>query len=199
MKTKIKEFLLAESDISNFLKLIICILLSFIVFFFKVLLGVSSLHYNYAVKISYTMLLSSVIVAPIVEEFMFRYHLKASKFGFIGFLIGCYIFIAFLLKNNPVYFVLFSGIFFAFLFFKKGFGKKVILSFLNFNYLIIWFLSCAMYSILHLKLDQGFSLILFLSHFFAGLVFAIARTKFGMQWAIYVHAISNGIILYFQL
>lgn len=130
-------------------------------------------------------LIELVIIAPILEEFFFRYPMRKPQFSI------SHPFFAILLKLKiyPLYLLFFivSAI-------SQYYIRTTKIAFIRFfikNFRAYLILSAFIFSLLHIKSIYEFSLLYFFLHTISALIFSWFRVKFSMFFAILYHATYN--------
>ncbi|PAM95751.1 hypothetical protein B4N84_06560 [Flavobacterium sp. IR1] len=146
--------------------------------------------------------LDVAIIAPILEETLFRLVMRWSKFNLLIFFVWLFIFILYqkFLIGTACLGTL--CILFFLLFSSKKFNEAVNRDQLEFKFFPLSFLiylSCFLFGIMHVSNFEtidllNISVILYLSsHILGGFVFALLRLKFGIISSIFYHSLINSI------
>lgn len=167
-------------------KIIFLLIIGFIQFFF--------INYNLDMKNkvfldeSYLKIfLNLVIIAPILEEFIFRYHLKLDvKRVFVSFLFSCFLF------YDNLFFLLLMTIYFAFLIYNIRKNN-------NINVLVFVYLSSVLFAVGHfysysetVSVDNFYQFVLlFISHFIGALILGYIFKRNGLLFSILFHSAFN--------
>ena len=174
--------------IFSYLFLKVCLLFSFIVLN-ALFFGFSLLHKNsvFDDENILRLFLNVVVLGPVFEEMIFRYHCNFSKKGvFISAIFSCFLLYD---ELNFLLLVLFYLIIIFFLIEKKA----------RFNRLIFIYLSSVIFACSHLiSYPEGFSAqniiqIIFIvgPHFFGGLLLSFVFFRNGIIAAIALHSLWN--------
>lgn len=152
------------------------------------------------------LLLSVAIIAPIIEEIIYRFWIKLRlKYGFYFaqiLFLGYFIYHQFVVLKpwspNLIIILLASEIFLTYWYI---FQDRIIKLFSN-HYIWIVFISSILFASGHfanysnLKLPAWYLILLVLPQFSLGLILAFVRTRLGIGYSILLHAINN---LFFAL
>lgn len=143
-----------------------------------------------------------VVIAPVLEEILFRLVLRLNKFNLTIFFIWLFIFVLykrFIIDSNCL--LVLSLMSFVFLILKKNKHKLNITQF-EFKFFplpVIIYLSCFLFGIMHLSNFGNteilnITIILYvISKALAGFAFALLRLKFGIISSIIYHIFLNSL------
>lgn len=159
-------------------------------------------------------ILLAVVIAPILEEGMFRTLIKPSPNEFIFFLCSWILVIAAIFIPVDVHWALKFGFLLLFITLVYFFLKELIprsfqykaCSFLNRNYISIWMITAVIFGLVHISnYVDGFRLdfLLFLMivpRIIAGFYFGKVKIENrSMVWPIAMHAMNNATVLIFLI
>ncbi len=159
-------------------------------------------------------ILLAVIIAPVLEEGMFRTLIKPSPNEFIFFLCSWILVGAAILVPVDVHWALKFGFLLLFIILIYFFLKELIpralqykaCSFLNRNYVVIWMITAVIFGLVHISnYVDGFQIdiLLFLMivpRIIAGFYFGkIKIENKSMVWPIAMHAMNNATVLIFLI
>lgn len=149
-------------------------------------------------------LLIACILAPLLEESLFRWHLR-SKYLSIYFVCFTLALIADYFINSPflrwpIYIIFFIISLIIHGYFKRmDIRKKVVFQRQSFGYLFYY--SAIIFGLIHLTNIKGLTLsnpvfiIFVISQFFSGLSMGYMRIKYGLIYSILLHGIFNFIMI----
>lgn len=156
--------------------------------------------------------LLAVVIAPILEEGMFRTLIKPSPNEFIFFICSWILVASAIFIPLDVHWALKFGFLFLFITLVYFFLKEIIprtfqykaCSFLNRNYIFIWMITAVVFGLVHISnYVDGFQLdlLLFLMivpRIIAGFYFGKVKIENrSMVWPIAMHALNNATVLIF--
>ncbi|MBS9773579.1 MAG: CPBP family intramembrane metalloprotease [Tenacibaculum sp.] len=184
---------------SPFIILIFCLIFSLlygylIVDNFKIWLGISP--YNGA-KVGFGVIISAVVIAPIVEEILFRFGLRKNNsaiiFQFMPIIINFIVFYYYFKNLILIPFIIFS--YAVFLFIRNI--KNLELVYEN-NKIFWWIINCLIFSLCHTFYldDESINsyqkiLILFITYVPVSICLIYLRVNFGILHAILLHSLDN--------
>ncbi len=133
----------------------------------------------------------AIVIAPIVEELIFRYHLNFKKSSiFIGFALS------FILTYNLVVGMILASLYFIF-------TIIIIILKLKPNLKFYIYSSSTLFALIHIINYEGFDFMQYFyfvplmvaSQFFVGLVLSYIRIKYNIYNAILFHAVFNAVLI----
>jgi Type II CAAX prenyl endopeptidase Rce1-like len=139
--------------------------------------------------------LGAIIIAPVMEEVMFRGFFTTNKWGFLLAFGGLYAGISVLLPQTLMTSLLQLMIVISFLFYNQAI-QKLILS----NYLVVSYLSINIFALAHLSNYRNLNTlwylipIVVLPQYVGAMLFTYIRNKYGLIASIYTHALHNGML-----
>ena len=145
----------------------------------------------------YERIIFAVLLAPIIEESLFRLLLVFNKRNLFYFFVMCVgLFITFLVRES--YFKLFLFILLSLISIIIYFYFEVIKSFLVKNYRCFFYFIVVLFAVLHLFNFNGINshnlfvaIILVVPQIILGLILGYLRIKYGIAYSILFHAIVN--------
>ncbi|MDT0685976.1 CPBP family glutamic-type intramembrane protease [Autumnicola psychrophila] len=154
----------------------------------------------------------ALIVAPVLEEGIFRSLVKPSKNDILLFITTCLVIIGILLIPANVhwltsFFLLLFAAALSFLFLQAAIPEKLLFKvqkMLNSYYFFFWYLSAFVFGLVHIynyvpafELNLPLFLLIF-PRIIAGFFFGKVKIENnGLLWPIFMHTMNNSIILFF--
>lgn len=170
--------------------------------------------FNFMNESPLAFVIMAVVIAPVLEESLFRSLVKPSLTEIYIFICAVLSFIALAfipVEANAIlkYSLVVLSAFLLFLFFsalKPGRFLRKFRIFLNRNYVIFWILTSVLFGLVHVwNYIEGwqFDLILFILIFpriIAGYFFGkIKIENHSLIWPIFLHAMNNAVVVFFLL
>ncbi len=148
-------------------------------------------------KITDFTFLNIVLVAPIIEEFMFRAILKKKLLNYCLFLVAnLYFFRSFLDNIYITIFLILALLFSLFILFKKKYFNS---NYNNSQLIILVYVTSFSFGIAHMvNYDASTSIVLFLivmsiTKIISGFLLSMFRIKFGLLYSILFHCFNNSL------
>ncbi len=143
------------------------------------------------------------IVAPMIEEFLFRFYLNKlfgnAMYFFINLFIVIYIFYGIPKYQIAIYILISTIILFLFsaLLERNYFFRKKIFTFFKNHFYIFFYFSAITFAVVHIpnleicKTNTALAVFLVSPQLFGGFVLGYARLKWGLSTSIIIHSITN--------
>jgi len=155
-----------------------------------------------------TTLFIACVFAPVVEEMIFRFHLRRRNLNIYFIFSSVSVIIASCFSDELVKWSIYLVFFISAIIFHVGLSKKSVGRSQRLwmkYYSLIFYATSLLFGLVHLSNFEGltvsdpFFIIYISSQIFAGLGFGYVRIKYGIGYSMLLHSCCNGIILLFHI